>query len=86
MSSLGYDDTDLIPGQPWRVHDSRRPHPRIVTPAAEPGGPPSDAVVLFDGTDLAEWESARDPGEEAAWKVEDGHVEVVPGTGEHADP
>ena len=82
MSNPGYDDTDLIPGQPWRVHDSRRPHPRIVSPAAEPGGPPSDAVVLFDGTDLSEWESARDPGAEAAWKVENGHVEVVPGTGD----
>ena len=82
MASLGYDDTDLIPGQPWRVHDSRRPHPRIVTPAAAPGGPPSDAVVLFDGTDLSEWESARSPGEEAAWKVQDGRVEVVPGTGD----
>ena len=82
MASPGYDDTDLIPGQPWRVHDSRRPEPRIVMPGAEPGGAPSDAVVLFDGTDLSEWESARAPGEEAAWKVEDGFVEVVPGTGD----
>ena len=82
MARLIFDDTDMIPGQPWRVHDSRRPQPRIVTPGAEPGRPPSDAVVLFNGTDLSEWESAVNPGEEAGWKVADGCVEVVPGTGD----
>lgn len=39
---------------------------------------PSDAVVLFDGTDLTEWRG-RDgaPG----WKVENGTLTVVPDTG-----
>lgn len=82
MAQLGYDDTDFIPGQPWRVHDSQRPQPRIVTPAAEVGGPPSDAIVLFDGTDLSEWESAREPGTDAGWKVENGYMEVVAKTGD----
>src|SRR5713101_5381072 len=26
-SVLGYDDTPYLPGQKWRVHDSKRPHP-----------------------------------------------------------
>ena len=32
----------------WAVHDRNRPNP--VKIAAEPGKPPSDAVVLFDGS------------------------------------
>jgi hypothetical protein len=77
---IGYDDTPMIPGQKWRVHDGTRPQPRVVTPAEQPGGPPSDAVVLFDGTDLSAWTNAK--GEPAAWKVENGYMEVVPKTGE----
>lgn len=77
---LGYDDTPFLPGSKYRVHDADRPHPRVVVPGARPGDPPSDAVVLFDGTDLSGWVSVKDGGE-ARWKVEDGYVEVVPGTG-----
>jgi hypothetical protein len=75
---LGYDDTPLIPGQPWKVHDSTRPQPRVVTPGTA-GSPPSDAVVLFDGTDLSGWECKR--GGDAGWKVENGYMEVVPKSG-----
>jgi hypothetical protein len=85
----GYDDTPMLPDQPWRVHDGRRPRPRIVIPGADstqqrPGKPPSDAIVLFDGRDLSRWR-ARVPGQSAPaeprWKVENGYMEVVPGTG-----
>lgn len=77
---IGYDDTPIIPGQKWRVHDGTRPRPRVVTPSDVPGGPPSDAVVLFDGKDLSNWTNAK--GEPAGWKVENGYMEVVPKTGE----
>ncbi|RKY61375.1 MAG: DUF1080 domain-containing protein [Candidatus Latescibacterota bacterium] len=77
---LGYDDTPFLPGSKYRVHDADRPHPRVVVPGAKPGDPPSDAIVLFDGTDLSGWISVKDGGE-AKWKVEDGYMEVVPGTG-----
>ena len=76
----GYTDTPLIPGQSWRVHDAERLHPRVVTPGdAASAGSPSDASVLFDGTDLSAWESLS--GGDARWKVADGYMEVVPGTG-----
>ncbi|HJO38054.1 MAG: DUF1080 domain-containing protein [Vicinamibacterales bacterium] len=43
------------------------PEPSMVIPGAS-GGAPSDAVVLFDGTDLSAWESQN--GSEAAWVVD----------------
>jgi 3-keto-disaccharide hydrolase len=81
---LGFTDTPLLPGLPYHVHDPNRPHPPVVTPAAEPGGAPSDAIVLFDGKDLSKW-SAHDrngAGGAPGWKVEDGYMEVVPNTGD----
>ncbi len=74
----GYEDTFSVPGQTWGVHDKERPEPAIVDPADEPGGAPSDATILFDGTDLSKWTSGD--GEPAEWKVEDGYMEVN-GTG-----
>jgi hypothetical protein len=44
----------------------------------DPGPPPSDALVLFDGKDLSKWRS--DNGGAARWKLADGVVEVN-GTG-----
>ena len=80
---LGHQDTPLIPGSKWHVHDGLRPQPKIVTPGSwNPEkmvvDPPSDAVVLFDGTDLSKWKSGD---ADAKWKVENGYFEVVPGTG-----
>jgi hypothetical protein len=81
-SPVGYDDTPFLPGQPWRVHDIKRPHPKTITPGRQPGDPPSDAIVLFNGKDLSEWVSMRrGTVGPARWKVQDGHVEVVHATG-----
>ena len=72
------------PGTHFRVHDGTRPQPRIVPPGTasiqeKPGAPPSDAILLFGGTDLSQWVSVR--GGAAAWKVENGYMEIIPGTG-----
>jgi Domain of Unknown Function (DUF1080) len=45
-----------------------------------PGTVPSDATILFDGKNLDQWESSKD-GTVAKWKVEDGVMTVVGGTG-----
>jgi len=81
MGQLGYEDTPFLPGQKWRVHDSKRPQPPVVAPASIPGNPPSDAIILFDGKDLSKWRSAWTGGP-ARWKVENGYMEIVPGTGD----
>jgi hypothetical protein len=85
---LGYEDTPLLPGGKWTVHDGRRPQPRVIDPGTastpqQPGRPPEDALVLFDGSSLSHWQSARDGGL-AKWKLEGGHMEVVPGSGDIA--
>ena len=46
--------------------------PRIVTPGQQ-GSAPSDAVVLFDGSDLSGWNNGE------RWKVEDGVMVVGKG-------
>jgi len=56
------------------------PVPRKVTPGMN-GTAPSDAVVLFDGKSLNEWKSRND-GSAAAWKIENGYLEVVKGKGD----
>jgi len=64
----------------WAVHDWNRPPPVKIT--AEPGQPSSDAVVLFDGSNLDAWESAKKGGGPALWKIlVDGAMEVVGGSG-----
>src|SRR4051812_42482100 len=81
----GYNDTPLIEGQKWKVHDMERPRPIKVAPGNPPnsGAPPQDAIVLFDGKDLSQWVSQPRTGapQEPKWKVESGYFEIVPRTG-----
>jgi hypothetical protein len=51
---------EYVSGIPW-------PEPKVVDPGPA-GGPPSDAIVLFDGHDLSQWVDGQD------WKVEDGYA------------
>lgn len=71
----GYDDTPKLPGQEWRVHDSKRPYPVVVTPGKKLGDAPSDATVLFDGTNLDLWITPN--GEVPTWKLADGSMMVA---------
>jgi hypothetical protein len=71
---------------PWAVHDRNRPQPKLITPGTfstqeQPGKPPSDAIVLFDGTDLSKWEADEGNGVPTKWIVKDGAMECVPGSG-----
>jgi hypothetical protein len=64
----GYKDTPKLPWCQWLCHDPDRPAPKCVNPgkAGPPAPVPADAIVLFDGTDLSQWQPLR------GWKMEDG--------------
>ncbi len=57
------------------------PVPAKVTPGAAPGAAPSDAIILFDGTNLDAWQSARNASP-ARWNIVNGEMVVAPGTGD----
>lgn len=70
---------------PWAVHDGNRPQPPRVVPGTfsspdQAGKPPSDAIILFDGSDLSQWQD--DKGQPPKWVVKDGYMEVLPGSGQ----
>jgi hypothetical protein len=72
------------PDPNWLGHDRARPMATPITPGSfssqeQPGQPPSDATVLFDGKDTSAW-SAMD-GSPTKWIVHDGALECVPGSG-----
>ncbi|WP_373512422.1 DUF1080 domain-containing protein [Persicitalea sp.] len=60
------------------------PEPRLVTPGAPSTAvsgftAPSDAIVLFDGRNLDEWESVK--GGRAGWNVAENAIITAPGKG-----
>ncbi len=65
----------------WEIHDRNRPLPPEVTPnSAAALTPPSDAVVLFNGEETDMWEHPN--GDPLQWEIEDGILQVIPGTGD----
>ena len=73
---------------PWAVHDMNRPQPPLVQPGTpstqdKPGTPPSDAIVLFDGTEatLKNWESDKEGTPPTQWIVKEGALQCAPGSG-----
>ena len=69
---------------PWAVHDANRPQPPRVEPPSVVGNAPSDAVILFNGTEasLENWIHTRpDNKRKRDWIVKDGALQCVPGSG-----
>jgi len=66
-------ETDTI--KDHRTTEIYEPVPPVVTPAAKFGEPPSDAVILFNGKNLDQWEKVSD-GTPADWTVADGILTV----------
>ncbi|MEM6820675.1 MAG: DUF1080 domain-containing protein [Verrucomicrobiota bacterium] len=79
MKPLTPDEYRIVPETGYTAGDRNRPQPRVVSPGARDFNPPSDAIVLFDGTNLDAWKN-RD-GTPPAWKIQDGYTEVVPKSG-----
>ncbi len=68
-------------GQEWspELTEKWKPIPPVVTPG-DGTAPPSDAIVLFDGSNLDQWVDKA--GAAPGWKLEEGIMTVVPGTGD----
>lgn len=78
----GYDDTPVIPGTKWKVHDIDRPRPEHVLPGEMPMDAPADAVVIFNGTDTSGlYTKDKETGRvmPCPWEVKDGAMLVAGG-------
>jgi hypothetical protein len=71
ITAAGGDDNEpLLPNSRWHAGDRQRPQPPMVAPGKEPSSAPADAVVLFDGKDLSQWEGGKPEG------IEDGCINI----------
>jgi hypothetical protein len=73
ISALALRAADELP--PPELTEYYSPVPPVVSAPA--GGVPSDAIVLFNGTSLENWEPAK--AENPMWRVENGAMVVVSG-------
>jgi hypothetical protein len=66
--------------QQWnpKLTEKWEPVPKLVTPG-DMTSPPSDAIILFDGTNLDQW--TNPDGDSAQWEIGDGFMTIIPRTG-----
>ena len=60
LLAFALEAAEWVSGIPW-------PEPKVVDPGPV-GGPPSDAIVLFDGKDMSQWNGGE------KWIVKDGYA------------
>lgn len=79
MSALALSLAAVVVAAPWEDSAVQADdHPTVITPGLG-AAPPSDAIVLFDGTDLSAW--SKPDGGAAGWEVQDGVMLAVPRQG-----
>lgn len=65
----------------WTQHDPNRPTPPAITPGQYvEQTPPSDAIVLFDGSNMDQWEHVKTKRKND-WSVKDGALLCAKGSG-----
>ena len=79
---VGYDDTPMQPNGKWRVHDGKRPQPKVVKPGDSvnmtPVAAPQDATILIGpGADLSAWQMMD--GAKVTWPMSNGVLETGKG-------
>jgi hypothetical protein len=78
VAAVAQAQQPLRQGEP-KLTEIWEPEPRVVTPGKTAADPPSDAIVLFDGTNASAW--AGSDGGAIKWKIENGAMTVAAGTG-----
>ena len=72
-----YEDRNALDPKVTEIYQPKAPK---ITPGATPSDAPSDAIVLFDGKNAAEW--VGNDGNAPKWELKDGAITVVRGTGD----
>ena len=83
----------FTPGGKYVHGDMKRPRPAVIAPPTESspqraGAPPSDAIVLFDGTDFAHWvregrrtDATKENDLVPKWEIKNGYMQCLPRSG-----
>ena len=79
FAAIAQAQQPLRQGEP-KLTEIWEPEPRVVTPGKTAADAPSDAIILFDGTNASAWEAKE--GGPVKWKIENGAMTVGAGTGE----
>lgn len=58
------------------------PVPKVIDPGKPGCSAPSDAIILFDGSNLDQWVSAKDSTQPAGWTLIDGRLKVNKSAGD----
>jgi len=77
---IAQSDLSKLKGEIWKITEIWEPEPMVIMPGNTNSEAPSDAIVLFDGSDLDSW--VHKTGEDAKWSVQDGYFTVKPGSGD----
>src|SRR5690606_9729042 len=65
----------------FQPQDTEFYEPKIRVVTTQANAAPSDAIVLFDGSNLNEWVSEKDKSSAPQWTIKNGVLTVTPKTG-----